>query len=92
MARGQVQRPETPDEMYQRLFEAGAVIQMYHPGKGIRYITNTEFAIAMARRRGYTDVEYVEETVKKPVVKAKEAEVEKPKAAAKTESKFKGGA
>lgn len=79
MARGAAKKPLTAEEVYQAMLAANEVIQMAHPSKGVRYITNTEFAIRMARARGYVDVEYEEETVKRPVVKAAEPKSE-PKA------------
>jgi hypothetical protein len=89
MARGQAKRPETPDEKYQRLMESGEVIQMFHHRLGVRYITNTEFGIRKARNCGFVDVEYVEETIKKPVARAAQPKpVDPPKPSG---GKSKGG-
>lgn len=72
-------RPERPDEKMRRLFEEGAVIEMHHPAKGVRYITNTEPAIDMAKRQGFAHVEYDEEVVRKPKVAASGGDEPKPK-------------
>lgn len=88
-------RGENPDQRLQRLFDEGKVIQMLHPGKGVRYITNTPAKIEHAIKSGYEHVEYVEEVVKTPVPRAKsaaapKAEVE-PKPAAKKKTGTRGG-
>lgn len=90
MARGAAKRPETPEEMYQRMLADGEVIQMYHKSKGVRYIANTEKGIRVARMCGFVDVEYEEETVKRPVVKAAEPKAAKPEAP-KSKASGKGG-
>lgn len=81
--------PEAEAEArYQAMLESGEVIQMYHPAKGTRYITNTDHAIDWARKRGYVDVEYEERVVKtaKPVPISERARA----AVSKKTSKSKG--
>ena len=62
---------EQAEAAFQKQLEAGEVIQMVHATKGVRYILSDERSVREARLRGWSDVEYEEEVVKRVVPKAK---------------------
>ena len=71
---------EEAKKVHNARLEAGEVIQMWHPGKGFRFVENTEKAIMWAERRGYEHVEYEDRVIKEPLVKRKPAQAsEQPK-------------
>ena len=63
------EQPEVARERLMReKLEAGEVIEMAHPHRGVCYVENDPAAIVMKERQGFTHVTYTEETVKKAVV------------------------